>query len=177
MGGWPGGASVTSPSSKAALPLPAGPRDLEWISRGEEGTSFRVEHFRTVDSLGALLRGGAINQAMHDAGQEFSRAFDAAALSPMGVAAYERIGVSASGSVTERAAHARIRVNDALASVGGNSSPGGSAVWFVAGLGVSVREWSIRWAWNGRAINAHEAKGILVGALGMLAVHYRFTTT
>jgi len=176
MGGWPGGASVTSPSSKAALPLPAGPRDLEWISRGEEGTSFRVEHFRTVDSLGALLRGGAINQAMHDAGQEFSRAFDAAALSPMGVAAYERIGVSASGSVTERAAHARIRVNDALASVGGNSSPGGSAVWFVAGLGLSVREWSIRWAWNGRAINAHEAKGILVGALGMLAVHYRFTT-
>ena len=168
---------MTSPFSKAALPLPAGPRDLEWISRGEEGTSFRVEHFRTVDSLGALLRGGAINQAMHDAGQEFSRAFDAAALSPMGVAAYERIGVSASGSVTERAAHARIRVNDALASVGGNSSPGGSAVWFVAGLGLSVREWSIRWAWNGRAINAHEAKGILVGALGMLAVHYRFTTT
>jgi hypothetical protein len=44
----------------------------------------------------------------------------------------------------------------------------------VAGLGMSVREWSIRRAWNGRAINAHEAKGILIGALGMLAVHYRF---
>ena len=153
---------------------PTGKRDLEWVSEETEGSTFRTEHFRAVDSLGALLRGGAINQAMHDAGQEFGRAFAAANLSPTGVATLERIGASGRSSVTERAAHARIRVNEALAAVGGSSSPGGSAVWFVAGLGMSVREWSIRRAWNGRSINAHEAKGILVGALGMLAVHYRF---
>jgi hypothetical protein len=155
---------------------PAGERELEWVSEEIEGSSFRTEHFRTVDSLGALLRTGAINQPMHDAGQEFGRAFVAANLSPTATAALERIGAAGPVSVTERAAHARIRVNDALVSVGGSSSPGGSAVWFVAGTGMSVREWSIRWAWNGRAINAHEAKGILVGALGMLAVHYRFAT-
>ena len=155
---------------------PAGKRELEWVSEETEGSTFRVEHFRTVDSLGALLRGGAITQPMHDAGQEFGRAFAAANLSPTGAPAFERLGAAGRGSVTERAAHARIRVNDALVAVGGSSSPGGSAVWFVAGCGMSVREWSMRQAWNGRAINAHEAKGILVGALGMLAVHYRFTT-
>ena len=34
-----------------------------------------VEHYRSVDSLGILLRAGAINAAMHDAGQEFGRRF------------------------------------------------------------------------------------------------------
>jgi len=155
-------------------PIPFGDREVEWISQGEEGTSFRVEHFRNVDSLSSLLRGGAINQPMHDAGQEFGRTFTAANLSPTLAPSFERLGSANEGSVTERAAHARIRVNDALVAVGGSSSPGGSAVWFVAGLGMSVREWSIRRAWNGRAINAHEAKGILIGALGTLAVHYRF---
>jgi len=149
-------------------------REVEWISQGEEGTSFRIEHYRTVDSLGLLLRGGAINEPMHNAGQEFGKSFHAANLSPSGAPTFERLGAAGQGSVTESAAFARKRVRDALDAVGGSSSPGGSAVWFVAGLGMSVREWAIRRAWNGRSINAHEAKGILVGALGVLAVHYRF---
>jgi hypothetical protein len=159
---------------------PIGERVLEWVSEGEEGTRFRTEHYRSVDSLGILLRAGAINTAMHDAGQEFGRRFARANLSPTAVATFERIGsgrkagAPGAGSVTERAAYARKDVGEALDALGGRSSPAGSAVWFVAGVGVSVREWSMRWGWNGRAINPQEARGILVGALGVLAVHYRY---
>jgi hypothetical protein len=60
----------------------------------------------------------------------------------------------------------------ALLAVGGIASPGGSALWFVAGLGYSVKEWAAREGWNGRTLNPHEAKGIVVTALGVLAVHY-----
>jgi hypothetical protein len=36
--------------------------------------------------------------------------------------------------------------------------------------------WGNGWleGWNGRALNQYEAKRILVGALGVLAVHYRY---
>jgi len=152
-----------------------GARVAEWISEGEEGTTHRTEHFRTVDSLGLLLRNGAINQAMHDAGQDFARTFVFAQMSPAGSAPLNRIpGGQWKDSMTERCAWARKTLGEALDAVGGIGSPGGCAVWHVAGLGRSVREWSALEGWNGRALNQYEAKGILVGALGVLAVHYGY---
>jgi len=74
--------------------------------------------------------------------------------------------------MTERCAFARKRLGQALDAVGGISSPGGCAVWHVAGLGKSVREWAAQEGWNGRPMNEREAKGILIGALAMLALHY-----
>ena len=74
--------------------------------------------------------------------------------------------------MTERCAFARKRLGKALDAVGGISSPGGCAVWHVAGLGKSVREWAAQEGWSGRAMNEREAKGILIGALAMLALHY-----
>jgi hypothetical protein len=74
--------------------------------------------------------------------------------------------------MTERVAWARKRLGNAMDAVGGISSPGGCAVWHVAGLGRSVKEWSMQEGWNGRRINQYEAKGILVAALGVLALHY-----
>lgn len=59
--------------------------------------------------------------------------------------------------------------------VGGIDSPGGCAVWYVAGLGQSVWEWSAQEGWKGRTLNQYEAKGVLVGALGVLAVHYGYS--
>ncbi len=154
-----------------------GARVAEWISEGEEGTTHRTEHFRTVDSLGLLLRNGAINQAMHDAGQDFARTFVFAQMSPAGSAPLNRIpGGQWKDSMTERCAWARKHLGEALDAVGGIGSPGGCAVWHVAGLGRSVREWSALEGWNGRALNQYEAKGILVGALGVLAVHYGYGT-
>lgn len=155
--------------------LPGG-RVAEWVSQGEEGTTYRTEHFRTIDSLGLMLRNGSITQAMHDAGQQFSRTFVAAQLSAAGSAPMDRIpGGQWRDSMTERCAWARKHLGEALDAVGGISSPGGCAVWHVAGIGRSVREWSAVEGWNGRPLNQYEAKGILVGALGVLAVHYGHT--
>ena len=36
-------------------------------------------------------------------------------------------------------------------------------------------EQSAQQGWNGRILNQYEAKGILVGALGVLAVHYGYS--
>lgn len=150
-------------------------RIAEWVSRPEAGSRFRTEHFRYVDSLGLLLRHGAITRAMHDAGQEFNRCFAQAHLSPAGAPPLDRTpGVRAADSMTERCAWAHKKLDEALWAVGGIGSPGGSAIWHVAGLGCSVKEWSAVQGWNGRRLNPYEAKGILVGALGVLAMHYGY---
>ena len=78
--------------------------------------------------------------------------------------------------MTERCAWARKHLGEALDAVGGINSPGGCAVWHIAGLGQSVREWSVMAGWNGRTLNQCEAKGILVSALGVLTVHYGYGT-
>lgn len=151
----------------------SGGRVGEWVSLAEEGTTYRTEHFRTVDTLGLLLRNGSISMPMHAAGEDFARTFVTAQLSAAGSAPMDRIpGGQWRDTMTERCAWARKQLGDALDAVGGIASPGGCAVWHVAGLGHSVKEWSAVVGWNGRRLNQYEAKGILVGALGVLAVHY-----
>ena len=174
----PAQASIRAPEPTAALEpgalvdLPGG-RVGEWVSIEEEGTTFRTEHFRTVDSLGLLLRNGAITVPMHDAGQEFNRTFVFAQMEPVGSPALDRIpGGQWRDNMTERCAFARKRLGQALDAVGGITSPGGCVVWHVAGLGKSVREWAAQEGWNGRSVNEREAKGILIGALAILALHY-----
>lgn len=164
---------VLKPLMHGDLVQISGGRVVEWSSVEQDGTSHRTEHFRCVDSLGLLLRNGAITAQMHDAGQDFNRTFVFAQMNPAGAPSLDRIpGGGAQGSITERVAWARKRMHEALDAVGGISSPGGCAVWHVAGLGRSVKEWSLMEGWNGRTLNQYEAKGILVGALGVLAVHY-----
>lgn len=154
--------------------LPGG-RAAEWLSLEEEGTSVRTEHFRCVDSLGLLLRNGSITPAMHDAGQAFHQTFFLAGMSPAGAPPLDRVRGNRGGdSRTERMAWAQHHLDRALAAVGGLASPGGGALWHVAGLGQSIKEWSLLTGWNGRRLNPHEAKGILVSALGALAVYYGY---
>ena len=167
--------TVTVALEPGALVALAGGRVGEWVSEAEAGSTHRTEYFRTVDSLGLMLRHGSISAQMHDAGQEFNRTFVFAQLEPVGAAALDRIpGGQWRDSITERSAWARKRLGAALDAVGGIGGPGGCALWHVAGLGKSVKEWAEMAGWNGRAVNVHEAKGILVAALGMLAVHYGY---
>ena len=77
----------------------------------------------------------------------------------------------AAGDLSERQLHARGRVHQAMAGLGGISSPAGSCVWHVVGLQRSVREWAIRQGWGGRPVRQQQAQGILVAALGVLAAH------
>ncbi len=156
----------------AVVQLPGG-RVAEWQSLPEPGSSYRTEHFRTIDSLGLLLRNGSITQEMHEAGQRFNRSFVTAQMDGAGAPSLDRLpGGQWRDSLTERVVAARERLGEALDAVGGISSPGGCALWQVAGLGRSLKEWSLLEGWNGRTLNPHEARGILVTALGVLAGHY-----
>ena len=150
-------------------------RVAQYVRENEEDGQHNARHFRTVDTLGLMLRNGTITPQMHGAGQQFSQEFYAAHLTGPKPPNLERIGSSSMAeSMTERCAFAIKRVTQALDAVGGVSSPAGSALWFVAGLGLSVREWAFREGWSGKAISVHEAKGMLVAGLGMLARYYGY---
>ena len=131
-----------------------------------------VYHHRTVDTLGKMLRGGTIDQAMHDAAKDFQASFIVAQLDPVRAVPILRVpGTGREPELNERQLHARRRVHEAMAALGGISSPAGSCVWHVVGLQRSVREWAIRQGWGGRPARQEQAQGILVAALGMLAAH------
>ena len=144
--------------------------------REEDDDQKPVDHYRTVDTLALMLRNGTITGAMHDAGQQFSQDFARAFGS--GVASPKLDGLpggTAPGQMmVEKNAGAARAVRDALEAVGGSGSPAGSALWYVAGLGQSVREWALRQGWAGKAISLHEAKGILIAGLGVLARYYGY---
>jgi hypothetical protein len=80
-------------------------------------------------------------------------------------------GTGREPELNERQLHARRRVHEAMAALGGIGSPAGTCVWHVVGLQRSVREWAIRQGWGGRSVRQEQAQGILVAALGMLAGH------
>lgn len=144
--------------------------------REEDDDQKPAEHYRTVDTLALMLRNGSITGAMHDAGQQFSQDFARAFGS--GVASPKLDGLpggTAPGQMmVEKNAGAARAVRDALDAVGGNSSPAGSALWYVAGLQMSIRDWAQREGWNGRRQDRDEAKGYLVAALGVLARYYGY---
>jgi hypothetical protein len=125
----------------------------------------------TVDTLGKMLRAGTIDQAMHDAARDFQAAF-IAQLDPLRALPIVRVpGTGREPELNERQLHARRRVHEAMAVLGGISSPAGSCVWDVVGLQRSVREWAFRQGWGGQPVEQTEARGILVAALGVLAAH------
>ena len=144
--------------------------------REEDDDQKPAEHFRTVDTLALMLRNRTITEAMHDAGQQFSQDFARAFGS--GVASPKLDGLpggTAPGQMmVERNAGAARAVRDALDAVGGHGSPAGSALWYVAGLQLSIRDWALRDGWNGKRVEKNEAKGILVAALGVLARYYGY---
>jgi hypothetical protein len=134
-----------------------------------------VVHHRLVDTLGRMLKSGTIDQAMHDAGREFERAFAAAGLDPLQARSLERLpGNPSSASSAERMLDARRGVNMAMAVLGGHASCAGSCVWFVLGHQLSLRQWSLRQRWGGRAIRPDQATGVAVAALSVLAAHFGY---
>ena len=144
--------------------------------REENDDQKPADHFRTVDTLALMFRNRTITEAMHDAGQQFSQDFARAFAS--GVASPKLDGLpggTAPGQMmVERNAGAARAVRDALDAVGGNSSPAGSALWYVAGLQMSVRDWALRLGWSGKAMSKEEGKGIFIAALGVLARYYGY---
>jgi len=144
--------------------------------REEDDEHKPVVHYRTVDTLALMLRNGSITGAMHDAGQQFSQDFARAFASGVASPRLDGVpGTTAPGQMmVEKNAGAARAVRDALEAVGGHASPAGSALWFVTGLQLSIRDWALRDGWNGKRVEKNEAKGILVAALGVLARYYGY---
>ena len=139
-----------------------------------------VTHARTVDTLARMLKAGTITPAIHDAARDFQAHFTIAAYDAVPTASIVRVvrvrgkNMTWSDDLTVRQIAARDRIHDTLAALGGMASPGGSCVWHVVGLQSSLREWAMQQGWNNRPVRPSEASGILISALGMLAVHYGY---
>jgi hypothetical protein len=85
-----------------------------------------VVHHRTVDSLGKMLRSGAIDQAMHDAARDFQAAFIVAQLDPLRAIPILRVpGTGREPELGPRQLHARRWVHAAMEALRGISSPAG----------------------------------------------------
>ena len=100
-------------------------RELEEV-REKDPDGRIVYHHRTVDTLGKMLRAGTIDQAMHDAAKDFQAAFIIAQLDPLRALPILRVpGTGREPDLNERQLHARRRVHQAMAALGGISQPGG----------------------------------------------------
>ena len=105
-------------------------------------------------------------------GEVFRSLFQRAALDRVRTMALIRIPGGAPDLLTESQAVAREKIAHAVDTLGGFGSPAGSIAWYVIGLEHTIRDWSLRQGWNGRSMNPAQAQGVLVGALGALAVHF-----
>ena len=135
-------------------------RELEEV-REKDPEGRIVYHHRTVDTLGKMLRSGTLTQEMHDAAKDFQASFIVAQLDPLRALPVLRVpGTGREPDLSDRQLLARRRVHEAMAALGGISSPAGSCVWHVVGLQRSVREWAIRQGWGGRPVRQEQAQGI-----------------
>lgn len=144
----------------------------EPIRAADPETGSPVQHRRAVDTLGQMLANGTITPEMQEAGCIFRTLFRSAALGGIATSQLIRLAGATTDSMPNRQIDARRRVAEAIDALGGHDSPAGSCVWFVAGLEFSVREWAMRQGWSGRPVHGPVAQGILVGALGTLAMHF-----
>src|SRR5919106_5551039 len=132
-------------------------RQLEEV-REKDPEGRIVVHHRTVDTLGKMLRAGTIDETMYDAAKDLQASFIVANLDPLRALPILRVpGTGHQPELNERQLHARRRVHEAMAALGGISSPAGSCVWHVVGLHRSVREWAIRQGWGGRPVRQEQA--------------------
>jgi hypothetical protein len=163
----------TTLQTVAGLPTIRRPDDILEPVHEADPNARPVDHHRTVDSLGILLRSNRITHAMHDAARDFQAQFTVAHFDSVRCMSLMRLPGSAGvADFTDAQLDARRRVGKALDALGGLCSPAGSCVWHVVGLQRSITEWAKRQGWSGRPVRVEQAQGILVAALGVLARHY-----
>jgi hypothetical protein len=153
---------------------------IERLNRAiADSSGLPARPYRVVDTLAIMERRGSITPGMRQAGEDFRTAFAFAQLDPLRSLDWSRLR---SGSARAHPADdqrsgrieaARDRVWRAVLAVGGLGSPGGSCLWHVVGWECSLKEWATEQGWSGRRVSQEAASGILIAALGALAVHYR----
>ena len=146
------------------------------VREADPETGRPVQHRYAIDTLAVMLNNGTITREMHDAGAIFRRQFRIAALDTLRAMPLIRIpGSTGLDTTTEQQFQAREKVAAAIAALGGPASPAGACVWHVVGLESSITEWARRSGWGGRPIGHAQGQGVLVSALGVLAMHYGLT--
>lgn len=129
--------------------------------------------WRVEGLLARLERHGDIGPAERMAGEKFQELFEIAHGSGVRAAGMAQRShgkpVDAPNGVLAREA-----VHQALMAMGGHGSAAASASWMILGMGLSLREWSMREGWQGRPISPHVAKGVIIAALGILRHHFGF---
>lgn len=144
----------------------------EGVRGADPDTGTPILHRRAIDSLGVLLANDTITAQMHEAGVIFRTLFQRAAFDRIRTMPLLRIAGGTADPLTESQAVAREKVVRAIDALGGFASPSGSIAWYVIGLEQTIREWSLRQGWGGRPMNPAQAQGALLGALGVLSVHF-----
>jgi hypothetical protein len=128
--------------------------------------------FRAESMLERMERHHDIGAAERNAGEMFQDLFRLAHLDPLKSADLMRevrVAGPHGGNGIERA---RDRINDAVQALGGHNSPCGSCAWFVLGNEITIAEWARREGWGGHPLRPETAKGLLIGALGVLVKHF-----
>ena len=133
---------------------------------------------RTVDVLSAMLRNGTITRDMAAAGRRFQSCFEAGHVMGGGESSFLRLPTrqrpTGATPASDVALDARRTIGEAIRLLGGHGSLPSSAVWFVLGVGLSVREWARRVRFGqGRVLSEEVARGIVVAALAVLASEWR----
>ena len=147
-------------------------RDVQILKNGQPSVYMeKPGHFRTLDTLGLLLKRKKIDRAAHDAGQSFAEDFYDAQLGGAKAIDYAAVrgGQLSADSMTEHAAFARRRVHQALGAVGGIGSPSGKVLWDIVGLGTPLTQ-----AAQEIGRDRREVIGMLISTLFVLARHYGF---
>jgi hypothetical protein len=128
---------------------------------------------RKVDSLKVMHMRGTISDAMLAAGRRFQRAFEDYHAGNCSALDWRKIG-RAGWKEPEFLRSGRWReLKEAMTVLGGRGAPAGSVCWHVLGEGVSIKEWAELHQWGRRPLHEKTASGVLLGALGVLAVLWK----
>ena len=130
---------------------------------------------RVFDTLAALRRNGSIDEREYAAARQFQDDWERARLDPLSIPDLDRTLGRYNGELhlSELMLRARQQVWQALRGLGGHASPIGQAAWHVLGWGLTVKEFAQRsQLGGGRALDEKTARGLVVGACGVLAGWY-----
>lgn len=128
----------------------------------------QVRAVQVADTIGRMVQSGAITASQAGAARRFHADFRQAQLDQLRAAPLQRQSRGLRDDTAQLAA--RDRIDKVIRRLGGHGSIAAHAIWFVAGAGFTIKGWAQRERNGaGRPLNEHLAKGILIGALAVLA--------
>lgn len=115
-----------------------------------------------------LWKRGLISATHRNAGHAYMDDWDIAGIENLRAAPLEIVG-HGPDSITDKRIAAHGRWWKATQALGGLGSPCERAAWYILGMRANLAQWV---AIEGGRITSDTAKGLLIGALGVLAQHY-----